>query len=416
MPIMNMLVSGGGTPATFKGLELDVDNGVLRKTPGQYIYDFTGVTQISDLRYLYRGADLILPSGHIDLGSVTTIVNAGFEGAFSDLQNEISAVDLGSLTSIGTSGLASAFSGIGTNSSFSVDMHSLVLLTNDSEMDKTFSGSTISSIDLSALQSSASYSMNQTFAYCPNLLGLSFPEFSSAIGDYSIAFLCRSSGVVHVSMPKLRVINGDRAAQQAFYACSDLQTLELPLLYQLTGVGAGLALCYGDSALLSVNLSNLAVLNSNAAMQQAFGSCSALTDLRFPSITTTSFGSYTNQFTNMCVGIPNITLHFPSNVQSIIEGLAGYSTTAPFGADAGTVLFDLPATVTLTGNDGHSYKRNPGFDTASALAWYDTWNAAMYLPDDPVYYTSGTTDPAVNDTIYSDDACTVSVTTISSIA
>jgi hypothetical protein len=46
----------------------------------------------------------------------------------------------------------------------------------------------------------------------------------------------------------------------------------------------------------------------------------------------------------MCSAIPNITLHFPSNVQSVIEGLDGYSATAPFGAVSGTVLFDLPAT------------------------------------------------------------------------
>jgi hypothetical protein len=116
----------------------------------------------------------------------------------------------------------------------------------------------------------------------------------------------------------------------------------------------------------------------------------------------------------MCSGIPNITLHFPSNTQAAVETLVGYSTTAPFGATAGTVLFDLPATYTLTGADSNTYSRNPKYDTATSLAWkvgaYGTTNFT------PAYYTSGLTDPTVGTTIYSDSACTTSVTTVSAIA
>ncbi|MBQ2174280.1 MAG: hypothetical protein II453_04115 [Alphaproteobacteria bacterium] len=98
-------------------------------------------------------------------------------------------------------------------------------------------------------------------------------------------------------------------------------------------------------------------------------------------------------------------------MQSIISTLSGYSLTAPFSATSGTILFDLPATVTLTGADSNTYKRNPKYDTATSLGWYDT-NIGGATP----YYTSGTTDPSTSDTIYSDSACTTSVTTISSIS
>ena len=85
-----------------------------------------------------------------------------------------------------------------------------------------------------------------------------------------------------------------------------------------------------------------------------------------------------------------------------------------FNALNTTVLFDLPATYTLTGADSVTYTRNPKYDTATALAWkvgaYGTTNFT------PAYYTSGTTDPVVSDTIYSDAACTTAVTTISAIA
>jgi hypothetical protein len=98
-------------------------------------------------------------------------------------------------------------------------------------------------------------------------------------------------------------------------------------------------------------------------------------------------------------------------VQAKIETLSTYPN---FGGTNTTVLFDLPATNTLTGADTNTYSRNPKYDTATALAWkvgaYGTTNF------DPAYYTSGTTDPTVGTTIYSDSACTTAVTTISSIA
>ena len=61
---------------------------------------------------------------------------------------------------------------------------------------------------------------------------------------------------------------------------------------------------------------------------------------------------------------------------------------------------------------------NPKYDTASALAWRvkDTGSASNPTIVWTPYYTSGTTDPTVGASIYSDDACTTEVTTISSIA
>ena len=98
------------------------------------------------------------------------------------------------------------------------------------------------------------------------------------------------------------------------------------------------------SGITSVNLNSLTTISGMNACASMFANCSNLSSISFPAIKTTSFGSQRNQFTNMCSGITGITLHFPSNVQSVIEGLTGYSTTAPFGATSGTVLFDLPAT------------------------------------------------------------------------
>ena len=103
------------------------------------------------------------------------------------------------------------------------------------------------------------------------------------------------------------------------------------------------------------------------------------------------------------------TVHFPANMQSVIGSWS--DVVNGFNGTNTTVLFDLPSTQPLTGADTNVYDRNPKYDTGSALAW----KIGIDNPE-PVYYTSGTTDPAVSDTIYSDAACTTAVTTISSIA
>lgn len=108
----------------------------------------------------------------------------------------------------------------------------------------------------------------------------------------------------------------------------------------------------------------------------------------------------------------NITFHFPKNRQTLVESFRGYSTTAPFSATSGTVLFDLPSAYILTGADGNEYLRNPAHDTTTALAWY---NVTTESPATSQCYTSTTADPVVGDTIYSDSACTVAITTIDTI-
>ena len=85
---------------------------------------------------------------------------------------------------------------------------------------------------------------------------------------------------------------------------------------------------------------------------------------------------------------------------------------APFAASTGfdVISFKMREVSQLTGADTNTYTRNPLYDTDSALAW----RVGDVLT--PVYYTSGTSFPAVSDTIYSDAECTVSETTISAIA
>ena len=77
-------------------------------------------------------------------------------------------------------------------------------------------------------------------------------------------------------------------------------------------------------------------------MQRCFQNCTHLTSISFPALTSTSFGSFTNQFNNMLYGVTGCTVHFPSNLQSVIGSWA--DVTNGFGGTNTTVSFDLPAT------------------------------------------------------------------------
>lgn len=201
-------------------------------------------------------------------------------------------------------------------------------------------------------------------------------------------------------------------------------------------------LCSGLAKCNFLFADTIGTSSSSGGLYHAFDGCSN-TEIRFSAANTiTSYGapyafantdgvsvyfpafktasSTSNALYNAANGATNITFHFPQNMQSVVETFRQYSTTAPFASQSGTVLFDLPSSYTLTGADGNTYERNPAYDTGTALAWYNTAldpsNVYSAYGRTTPYYTSGTPDPAVGDTIYSDSACTVAVTTIDSIA
>lgn len=220
------------------------------------------------------------------------------------------------------------------------------------------------------------------------------------------------TGITSADLSSLTTVSNN-ACRFMFQGCIGLTSVDLSSLTAVSGYGCD-SMFSSCTGLTGVDLSALTTVSGTYACSGMFSGCTNITSLSFPSITPNSFGTRTNQFGSLCNIIPTITLHFPSNTQSIVETLSGYSTTAPFGAVSGSVLFDLPATYTLTGADSVTYTRNPKYDTATALAWkvgaYGTTNFT------PAYYTSGTTDPTVGTTIYSDAACTTAITTVTAIA
>ena len=242
------------------------------------------------------------------------------------------------------------------------------------------------------------------------------------------------TNLTSVNLSSLETISGAQAMYNAFYGCTGLTSVDLSSLTTISGpTSASDSCCYGMfsicTGLASIDLSSLTVVSGTNACQYMLSGCTGLTSLSFPSLTTVSGNGAFNVMCYGCtnlssVSFPSLRTYYNTNVFSgMLSGVTGCTVHLPstlsgsglsFGGTDTTVLFDLPATNTLTGADTVTYTRNPKYDTGTALAWkvgaYGTTNFT------PAYYTSGLTDPTVGTTIYSDAACTTAVTTVDSIA
>ena len=201
------------------------------------------------------------------------------------------------------------------------------------------------------------------------------------------------TSLVTAKAPRITRLSG---AQNAFLNCVALTSADVSCWVYFSGTTA--SLFSGCTSLVKQKFESLRYPYTTRGLQYAFQGCTALTDVYFPAL-------YTNTglaFTNMLQGCTGVTVHLPAN---------STLTAANFGGTDTVVSKDQPSCFILNGADTQKYYRNPKFDTATALCW----TSAQYGID-PKVYTSGTTDPVVNDTIYSDAACTDAVTTISSIS
>lgn len=150
--------------------------------------------------------------------------------------------------------------------------------------------------------------------------------------------------VKNVYFPDLETISGNYALYATFYSDS-LTSISFPKLETISGQNA-LTSALEYSGIKTCTFPKLSLISGANAMNRCFAYNGNLEDVYFPALTTSSFSTNTNQFTNIVSGTGNSrihTLHFPSNLTSTISGLSGYPL---FGGTSGYVVlaFDLPAT------------------------------------------------------------------------
>ena len=349
-------------PALYREFQLNNTGLLQANTTTTHLIDFTGVTNV-DSYILYRayyGNTNI--TGTISIPDITTLVYPNcFVGTFQ--QTKVTTANMPNVETI----------------------------SGQNACDSMFMSTDVSSINLNKLKTiSGQASCRFMFAYA-KLTQVNLPAFEAAtaggfVGDTGCCYSMFSdnSQLVNIYMPNFTTASGQYCLSSFCQNCVNIVTFKFYSLSNLSGA---------------------------YAFRYTFNGCTSLQSLWFYALTPTSFGSGNNKFNNMFnSAVSGCAVHFPMAIQSTIGSWP--DVTAGFGGTNTTVLFDL--VTSLTGADGNTYTRQEKDSTSTATAW---------VYNDTLYYTSGVSDndngvnePAVSDAIYSDAACTQSVTTITAIS
>lgn len=170
------------------------------------------------------------------------------------------------------------------------------------------------SVDLSGLNSVGLYGCQNMFYGCSNITSAYVGDTQTLVNGYGMYGMFYNCVNLSTVLMKVRTLNGDWGMTYIFNNCTHLATCEFD---------------------------NLAYIYGRGGLSNAFQDCTSLQTVYFPALLS-NFTSYTNVFDNMLFGCSNVTVHFPSNLQSVIGSWG--SVTNGFSGTNTTVLFDLPAT------------------------------------------------------------------------
>lgn len=224
--------------------------------------------------------------------TATKITNLTLKEAFNGCTT-LTSVDMSNITEINGTDLLENFCKDCTNLT-SVDLSGVTTINGSGAMDYAFSNTSITRVDLSSLQTISNTAMTNTFRDCSHISSIDFSSLTTLV-----------SGVT---------LNGT-------FSLSSNPTSPLPLT--------------------SVTFTSLSSVGGTAPMRNIFQKRDGLT-INFPAFNSNTFGNLTTYLDNIVNGAVGCTVHFPSNMQSIIGNWS--SVQNGFGGTNTTVLFDLPAT------------------------------------------------------------------------
>ena len=221
--------------------------------------------------------------------SITSIDNYGMTNVFLRCSGVTGTVDMSNVTSIGEYGMEGAFNSSG-----------------------------ITSIDLSSLTTAGTSAFSSCFQGCGSFTSANFSSLTSITTASVFRNAFRNTVMETLEFPALTTITGNEVFYGTFGGAS-LKTLRFPVLTSLTG---------------------------SSTFNGAFEFANYIENIYFNALTTTSFGTRINQLSGIFNYTRNYnthTIHFPSNLESTIQGLSGYPN---FGGTSGYVIlaFDLAAT------------------------------------------------------------------------
>lgn len=289
----------------------------------------------------------------VDMSNIKTISGSStFLQKFSNCVGPLT-VDLSSLETITGNYQTCRYMFQGCTGLTDMDLSSLQTITDSSTStyqsgvcSYMFSNCTnLKTVDLSSLTDiNGYYVCNYMFNNCTSLTDIDLSSLSSVINGYGtlerMFYGCTS--LETVDLQNLQIVRGTFVCQQMFSGCTNLEAVNLSSLEEMSGANAGQGMFYNCSNLTSVDFSSLEKINNTYTFYYAFQNCTSLTTLSFPALKSTSFGNYADQFSYMLYGCTGVTVHFPSNLQSIMANRSDVRNG--FNGTNTTVLFDLPAT------------------------------------------------------------------------
>ena len=279
---------------------------VIPRTYGQTLYPSTGkngITQVT-VDAVTSSIDSNIQAGNIKKDVSILGVTGTYEGGSGNfvgvpkvvnngvLQNG-STIELGGATSLGQGVLKYAY----------------------------YQNNALTTADLSGITSLGLGALDNTFNTANYLTTLDLSDLVYATDTRCMAQICSGcSRLVNVYLNSLEQVGTDYIStgsmRQAFNGCTSLITLDFPALKGIHGEYAMYFMCSG---------------------------CTALQSIYFRALTSSGRSTYGNYMMggmlDMC---SNVTVHFPSNLQSVIGSWS--VVTNGFGGTNTTVLFDLPAT------------------------------------------------------------------------
>ena len=202
-------------------------------------------------------------------------------------------------------------------------------------------------IDLSPLISiSGLYALSYAFNGCTEITNVDLSNLTTVSGNYALQYaFVDCTGITSVDLSSLTTVSGNYGLQYAFNNCTGITSVDLSNLTTLSGANYALGSAFSHAKITEMVFDKLEVISSYCGLTYTFSN-TTLQTLSFPALKSNFRGSsiFTNMFNKMLNGVTGCTVHFPSNLQSVIGSWT--DVTNGFGGTNTTVLFDLPATTT----------------------------------------------------------------------
>lgn len=257
------------------------------------------------------------------------------------LQSTTNIINLTGVSNVGNNALSSAYKAVAFPSNTSIDLSALTSISGYQACLEMFSGCTgITSVDLSSLTSISGDMACERMFEGTGITSVDLSALTTLSGGYACNGMFHTcQGLTSIDLSSLTTI-GENSANDMFYGCTGITSVDLSGLTTLSGGFACGGMFYSCSSISTVTLSSLTYI-ANYGCYNMFNGMESLTSLYFPALTSSSFGG-TDAFESMLQDNDGCTVHFPSNLQSVIG--SWQSVIDGFGGTNTTVLFDLPAT------------------------------------------------------------------------